>query len=87
MYYLIMPSLETRQRLIEFLRSKGILAVFHYVPLHLSHMGLKFGGRKGLCPVTESMSDRLVRLPFFNSLAESDQLVVIDAIQGFTEWE
>ena len=87
MYYLIMPSLETRQRLIESLRRRGILAVFHYVPLHLSHMGLKFGGRKGACPVTESVSDRLVRLPFYNGLAESDQLEVIEAIQRFVEWE
>jgi dTDP-4-amino-4,6-dideoxygalactose transaminase len=86
MYYLIMPSFETRQRLIEFLKRQGILAVFHYVPLHLSNMGLKYGGRVGLCPVTESVSDRLVRLPFYTGLAENDQIEVIDAIQRFGEW-
>jgi dTDP-4-amino-4,6-dideoxygalactose transaminase len=86
MYYLLMPSLETRQRLIEFLRDQGILAVFHYVPLHLSDMGLRYGGRKGACPVTELVSDRLVRLPFYSGLAESDQLEVIDAIQRFEDW-
>jgi dTDP-4-amino-4,6-dideoxygalactose transaminase len=86
MYYLILPSLEIRQRLIEFLKNRGILAVFHYVPLHLSDMGLRFGGRKGQCPVTESVSERLIRLPFYNSLAESHQLEVIDSIRSFAGW-
>ncbi|HUA19754.1 MAG TPA: dTDP-4-amino-4,6-dideoxygalactose transaminase [Bryobacteraceae bacterium] len=86
MYYLLMPSLASRRNLIEFLKRRGILAVFHYVPLHLSEMGLRLGGRKGQCPVTESVSDRLVRLPFYNSLSESDQAEVIDSIHSFDEW-
>lgn len=83
MYYLLMPTLEERQGLIEHLRARDILSVFHYLPLHLSDMGQSFGGRPGDCPVTESISDRLVRLPFFNDLTEGDQMRIIEAIQAF----
>jgi len=83
MYYLLMGSLPERQAFIAFLKSRGILSVFHYVPLHLSPMGERMGGRKGDCPVTEEKSDRLVRLPFYNSLAPADQDKVIQAIQDF----
>ena len=83
MYYLLMPSLESRQRFIATLREQGIYTVFHYLPLHLSEMGQKFGGKPGDCPVTESVSDRLVRLPFYNTLTEDDQYRVVDAISHF----
>ena len=83
MYYLLLPSLESRQALIAYLKDKGILSVFHYLPLHLSDMGRKFGGKVGDCPVTESVSDRLLRLPFFNELTEADQAVVVEALRGF----
>jgi dTDP-4-amino-4,6-dideoxygalactose transaminase len=86
MYYLVMPSLESRKALIDYLKVREILAVFHYVPLHTSEMGVKFGGRKGQCPVTESVSDRLVRLPFYNDLSQSDQLEVIEQILQFNQW-
>jgi len=83
MYYLILPSLDARQALIDHLRQRGILAVFHYLPLHLSDMGRKFGGRAGQCPVTEDLSNRLLRLPFYNELTEADQANVIAAIKSF----
>jgi len=83
MYYLMMPSLADRQSLIAHLRARGILAVFHYLPLHLSDMGARFGGRPGDCPVTEDVSDRLLRLPFFNDLSEADQRTVIEAIRAW----
>lgn len=83
MYYLLLPDLEQRQAFIAHLKAQNILSVFHYLPLHLSEMGQKFGGRPGDCPVTESMSDRLVRLPFYNDLSESDQAFVIDTIRSF----
>jgi dTDP-4-amino-4,6-dideoxygalactose transaminase len=83
MYYLMMPSLETRQALISFLKTRGILSVFHYVPLHLSPVGQRMGGRNGRCPVSEEKSERLVRLPFFNSLTQDDQDKVIAAVQQF----
>lgn len=83
MYYLLLPSLETRQALIRHLKQQGILSVFHYLPLHLSDMGRKYGGKAGDCPVTEDLSDRLLRLPFYNELTESDQAVVVEALQAF----
>ena len=83
MFYLLMPSLEARQGLMARLRSKGILSVFHYLPLHLSEMGRRFGGQQGQCPVTEDVSDRLLRLPFFNRLSEAEQDLVMETIQGF----
>jgi len=83
MYYLIMTSLDQRQALMAQLKSRGILSVFHYVPLHLSPMGQQMGGRKGACPVTEERSDRLLRLPFYNSLAPAEQDRVIQAVLEF----
>ncbi len=80
MFYLVMPSLDCRTRLISYLKGLGILSVFHYVPLHLSPMGQLFGGKPGDCPVTEDLSQRLVRLPFYNDLTYEDQDRVIDAI-------
>ena len=68
MFYLIMPTPEKRTAFIQHLQKRWINAVFHYLPLHLSKMGQKFGGAKGDCPVTEDISDRLVRLPFYNDL-------------------
>lgn len=80
MFYVLMPSLDSRQRLISHLKDEGILSVFHYLPLHLSPMGRHFGGMPGQCPVTEEISDRLLRLPFYNSLSEAQQDRVIDAV-------
>jgi dTDP-4-amino-4,6-dideoxygalactose transaminase len=83
MFYVIMPSYESRQALISYLAGFGILAVFHYLPLHLSPMGLRFGGRQGDCPVTEDLADRLVRLPFFTGMSSAEQGQVIEAVRGF----
>lgn len=86
MFYLLMPSLEQRQALITHLKSCGILSVFHYLPLHLSDMGRRFGYKEGDCPVTEEVSDRLVRLPFFNDLSPQDQASVVRAIVDAPLW-
>ena len=83
MYYLVMPTLKIRQALISFLKSRGILGVFHYVPLHLSPVGQRMGGRIGSCPVSEEKSERLIRLPFYNSLNQADQGQVIAAVRQF----
>jgi dTDP-4-amino-4,6-dideoxygalactose transaminase len=83
MFYLIMPSLEMRQTLMAHLKSNGILAVFHYLPLHLSEVGRRLGGKAGDCPVTEDLSDRLLRLPFYNNLTEDDQAGVVAGIRDF----
>lgn len=83
LYYMLVPTLERRQALIAHLKSRGIQAVFHYLPLHLSDMGRKFGGREGLCPVTEEVSDRLLRLPFYNDLTEKDQERIVSELKAF----
>ena len=63
-----MPSLEKRKALIKHLKKNRINAVFHYLPLHLSKMGRKFGCKSGDCPITEDISERIVRLPLYNDL-------------------
>jgi len=83
MFYLLLPSLEQRQALIAHLKACGILSVFHYLPLHLSDMGRKFGGQPGDCPVTEDISDRLLRLPFYTGMTSQEQEAVAEAIIGF----
>lgn len=83
MFYLLLPSLRERQALMAHLKAQGIMSVFHYIPLHLSGMGRKFGGKEGLCPVTEDISDRLLRIPFFNSLTQADQQKVTERIRSF----
>jgi len=82
MFYLLLPA-EVRPRFIEHLKARGVQAVFHYQSLHLSPMGLAHGGEPGMCPVTERVSDELVRLPLYNDLSEADQGVVIDAVRSF----
>jgi dTDP-4-amino-4,6-dideoxygalactose transaminase len=84
MFYLVMPAAAQRNALIAHLKRRAILSVFHYVPLHLSEMGLRHGGYEGQCPVTEDISERLIRLPFYNGLDEADQLRVIAAVREFT---
>ena len=83
MYYLLLPSLKVRTALIDHLKARGILAVFHYLPLHLSVIGRQFGGAPGDCPVCEDVSDRLLRLPFYNQLSTEDQQEVVSAIKDF----
>lgn len=83
MYYLILPSLADRQRFTEHLTARGIMGLFHYVPLHSSAMGLRFGASPSQCPVTTWASERLIRLPFFNDLTSEDQSQVVDAIHSF----
>ena len=83
MFYLLMPSLEKRTALINHLKENDITAVFHYLPLHLSYMGKKFGGKEGDCPVTEDVSDRLVRLPFFNDLTLKELNRIVSTINSF----
>ncbi len=83
MFYLIMPGHDEQKTFINHLRSHGIHAVFHYLPLHLSEMGKKMGGKKGDCPVTEDVSERLVRLPFYNELSVEQQEYIVDAVLNY----
>jgi dTDP-4-amino-4,6-dideoxygalactose transaminase len=83
MFQMLLPNLELRQKLIIYLRERGIYSVFHYLPLHLSDMGRSFGGGVGDCPVTERVSDQLIRLPFHNVLTGAEVEEVMDAILEF----
>ena len=85
MYYLLLPSQAARAAVIAQLKARGILSVFHYQPLHLSPMGRSFGDKAGDCPVTEYVSERLLRLPFFNALTPAEQDEVIAAVRE-TRW-
>jgi dTDP-4-amino-4,6-dideoxygalactose transaminase len=83
-FFLLMPDPDSRTRLLEHLRARGILAVFHYLPLHLSAMGERFGGRPGDCPVSESVAERIVRLPLFTDMTASEQDEVVEAVLEFS---
>jgi dTDP-4-amino-4,6-dideoxygalactose transaminase len=84
MFYVLFPDLEARQAAIAHLKERGIQAVFHYLPLHLSPMGEKYGGKEGDCPVTEKVSDQLLRLPFYTNMTNEDQKSVIEALKEFS---
>jgi dTDP-4-amino-4,6-dideoxygalactose transaminase len=83
LFHLVMADAEQRDAFLAHLRAHGVHAIFHYLPLHLSAMGKKFGGRPGQCPVSESVSERLVRLPLFAALTDVEQDRVINAILRF----
>jgi dTDP-4-amino-4,6-dideoxygalactose transaminase len=73
MYYLRLPDAHARRRFIEAVGAAGALAVSHYVPLHLSPMGEGYGYKPGDFPVTEAVSEEIVRLPFYASLTMAEQ--------------
>lgn len=83
MFYLRLPSIAHRESLRHHLGQRGILAAFHYVPLHLSAMGLRLGWKPGDCPVTEHVSETLLRLPFFTTLTEPEHRAVLEAVQAW----
>lgn len=82
MYYVLLPNLATRAGLIEYLKLRDISAVFHYVPLHSAPAGRRYGRTPGDLTVTESVADRLLRLPLWIGL-EPEQRRVIDAVSEF----
>ncbi|MCP5071070.1 MAG: dTDP-4-amino-4,6-dideoxygalactose transaminase [bacterium] len=85
MFQVLLADTPTRSALIDHLKQRGILAVFHYVPLHLAPMGRRYGWKDGDLPVTEEMADRLLRLPFYFELSAEAQDEVIRAVHGFFE--
>ena len=80
MFYILLPDEATRNSLLAALKSRGIQAVFHYVPLHASPMGQKLGFRQGMLPITENMSGRLLRLPFYFDITADEQSRVVNAV-------
>jgi dTDP-4-amino-4,6-dideoxygalactose transaminase len=80
MYYLILESLQVRSHLLDRLRAGGIKAVFHYVALHSSPAGRKYGRADGDLPRTQEISDRLVRLPLWVGMTERDVKDVVRTV-------
>jgi dTDP-4-amino-4,6-dideoxygalactose transaminase len=83
MFYIIVNSEPIRARLLAYLKDHDIQAVFHYVPLHTSPMGSQYGYKPGDLPVTEDLSERLLRLPCYYELSQQDQDRVIATIHDF----
>lgn len=83
MFYIKTKDMEERKALISYLKERNIAAVFHYVPLHSAPAGLRFGRFHGEDRYTTKESERLLRLPMYYNLSESDQQKVIDAVHGF----
>jgi dTDP-4-amino-4,6-dideoxygalactose transaminase len=85
MFYLILNSLPERTALINYLRSRNINAIFHYQPLNRSAMGQRLGTREDNCPVADDVSNRVLRLPFYNAMTEDEQAQVVFAVKNFVE--
>lgn len=83
LFYMLLPSMEKRKRLIEHLKKHSILSVSHYQPLHLSEMAKRLKASKRDCSIAEDISRRLVRLPFFNSMTHTEQEKIIKTILKF----
>jgi len=83
MFYILVESENTQKALLQHLKSQGIQAVFHYVPLHTSPIGLSLGYQPGMLPVTERLSTQLIRLPFYYELSDAEILRITDAIKVY----
>jgi dTDP-4-amino-4,6-dideoxygalactose transaminase len=83
LFYVRLPNEAMRSRFIKWLDSQGVHSVFHYVPLHTSPMGQRYGYAAGDLPITEAVSDQLARLPFFFGLSRAQQDRVIQAVVSF----
>jgi dTDP-4-amino-4,6-dideoxygalactose transaminase len=84
-FYIVTASLEERSALIAYLKGNGIHAVFHYIPLHSSPAGKRFGRTSGDLNFTTDLSDRVLRLPLFYEMAEEEVHGVVDRINEFYE--
>ena len=83
MYYIKLKDLKERTDFIRHLKDNGVMAVFHYIPLHSSPAGLKFGRFDGEDEVTTKDSERLVRLPLYYHLTKEDRAKVIETVKSF----
>ena len=85
MFWVKCRDLEERTRFIGFLRENGVMAVFHYIPLHSAPAGMRFGRFEGVDKYTTKESERLVRLPLYYGLTPQDRGKVIDTVKRFFE--
>lgn len=81
MYYMILPTAEKRDEMIQYLKENNVMAPFHYVPLHLSPVGEKYGYKKGDLPYTEEYAARLIRLPLYADMTEEEIQTVCDLLK------
>lgn len=84
LFYILFPCLATRQAFLIHMKNSGVMSVFHYLPLHLSEMGKRFGGSIGECPTAERVSDRIARLPLFTGMEECDLEQIVSAVRSFS---
>lgn len=82
-FYIIVDTPKIRDSLLLYLKENGIGAVFHYIPLHLSPMGVKYGYKEGDFPISESKSMCLIRLPMFADISEEEISYISDKIHNF----
>ncbi len=78
MFYVLLESRSARDHVLGALNKQGVLATFHYLPLHASPAARQFSDTTAHCPVTDDISGRLLRLPFFNGLAAHDIEMIVD---------
>ena len=81
MYYMILPTAKERDEMIQYLKENGIMAPFHYIPLHLSPVGEKYGYKEGDLPYTEEYAARLIRLPLYADMEDEDVKKVCKVLQ------
>ena len=80
-YYVLVPPKADRQKILEALKCNGINAIFHYIPLHSSPAGIRYGRAHSELTVTDSVSQRLIRLPLWVGLTEEQQTKVVSVLR------
>ena len=83
LFYILTKDENEREDLFSHLRINGIYSTFHYIPLHTSEMGKRFGYKEGSLPVTESISSRIARIPIYPSLTEEEQERIVKSVNCF----
>ena len=86
MFYIKLKSIEERTQFINNMKEKGIGCVFHYVPLHSSEAGKRFGTFCGVDIYTSQESDKLVRLPMYYGMSDTDKDYIIESVKLLIKW-
>ena len=84
MYYVLLSSLDERKKILNIFKNNNILSVFHYLPLHLSPAGKKYGRVHGALPVTDLQHERLIRLPLWTAMPKESQNIVVNILKSNT---
>lgn len=84
LFPLLVPDLESRTRMLAHTRERGVATTFHYIPLHDSPAGKRFGDAPLGCPTASAVAERLIRLPLFSDITDDETTAIIEAVQSFT---